>query len=76
MEPVPNESEEEGANVIEPESVSDHSAQPIDILAADTIKSLQMTARVHPSTPSSSIVVPCRIAAALYQNRRVLESLI
>jgi hypothetical protein len=76
MDPVPNETEEEGANVIEPESVSDHSAQPINALAADTIKSLQMTARVHPSTPSSSIVMPCRIAAALYQNRRVLESFI
>ena len=73
--PVPSENEEDGDSAIEPESGSDHSAQPINTLAADTIKSLQMPARVRPSTLSSSMLTPHRIAAALYQNRRVLESL-
>jgi hypothetical protein len=67
--PVPNESEEDGDSVIEPESGSDHSAQPINTLAADTIKSLQMPTRVRPFTPSSCMLTPRRIAAALYQNR-------
>ena len=49
--PVPSENEEDGDSAIEPESGSDHSAQPINTLAADTIKSLQMRARVRPVTP-------------------------